>query len=373
MATAERDYYELLEVDRGASDAEIKRAFRRKARELHPDVSPEPDAQERFREVAEAYEVLSNAETRRLYDRFGHAGLRQGGYSPSFDLGNLSDLFATFFGDDLFGGAAGARAARGADVGAAVEIDLPEAAAGVTRELEVELATTCDTCGGDGAEPGTSLAACAECGGSGMLRQVSRSLFGEFVRTQACPRCGGDGRIPETPCSACDGAGRVLRRVQLEVEIPAGIHDGQQIRMRGRGHAGAHGAQAGDAYVQVRIRPHPALVRDGDDIVAPVRLTIGQAALGATVTVPTIDGETEVEFAPGTQPGEVRVLRGRGMPVLRSARRGDQRLLVDVAVPRRLDDEQRALLEQLDASLGEDAYRQDDDEGFFERLKSAFR
>ena len=372
MATAERDYYELLDVDRSASEAEIKRAFRRKARELHPDVSPEPDAQERFREVAEAYEVLSNAETRRLYDRFGHAGLRQGGYTPSFDLGNLSDLFASFFGDDLFGGAAGPRATRGADVGAAVEIDLADAATGVTRQLQVELAITCDTCGGNGAEPGTALSTCAECGGTGTLRQVSRSLFGEFVRTQPCPRCGGDGRLPETPCSNCDGAGRILRDVELELEIPAGIHDGQQIRMRGRGHAGANGAPAGDAYVQVRIRPHPALVRDGDDVVAPVRLTIAQAALGATVTVPTIDGETEVEFAPGTQPGEVRVLRGRGMPVLRTARRGDQRLLVDVVVPRRLDEEQRALLEQLDASLGEDAYRQDD-EGFFERLKSAFR
>jgi len=369
MATAERDYYELLGVDRAASEADIKRAFRRKARELHPDVSPEPDAQERFREVAEAYEVLANAETRRLYDRFGHAGLRQGGYTPTFDFGNLSDLFATFFGDDLFGGA---RAARGADVGAAVEIELADAAAGVTRRIEVELATACDTCGGDGAEPGTALTTCGECGGSGTLRQVSRSLFGEFVRTQPCPRCGGDGRIPETPCTSCDGAGRVLRRVELELEIPAGIHDGQQIRMRGRGHAGASGAPAGDAYVQVRISPHPVLVRDGDDVVAPVRLTIGQAALGATVTVPTIDGETEVEFAPGTQPGEVRVLRGRGMPVLRTARRGDQRLLVDVVVPRRLDDEQRALLERLEASLGEDAYRQDD-EGFFERLKSAFR
>ena len=188
-----------------------------------------------------------------------------------------------------------------------------------------------------------------------------------------CGSRGGGGRIPETPCSACAGAGRVLRDVELEVEIPPGIHDGQQIRMRGHGHAGANGAAAGDAYVQVRIAPHPVLVRDGDDIVAPVRLTIGQAALGATVTVPTIDGETEVEFAPGTQPGEVRVLRGRGMPVLRTARRGDQRLLVDVVVPRRLDDEQRALLERLDASLGEDAYRKDDDEGFFESLKSAFR
>jgi molecular chaperone DnaJ len=375
MATAERDYYELLGVERAATEAELKKAFRRKARELHPDVSDEPDAQERFRQVAEAYEVLSNAETRQLYDRFGHAGLKRGGFTPTgFDLGNLSDLFAAFFGDVLFGGAGQRRAARGGDVGVAVEIELTEAATGVERTVEVELAVTCAPCGGSGAAPGTETVVCADCGGSGALRQVSRSLFGEFVRTQPCGRCDATGRVAETPCDACDGVGRTLERRELEVEIPAGIHDGQQIRLRGRGHAGANGAAPGDAYVQVRVRPHPELVRDGDDIVAPVRLTIAQAALGVTIAVPTLDGETEVEFRPGTQPGEVHVLRGRGMPVVRGSRRGDQRLLVDVVVPRRLDDEQRRLLEQLESSLGEDAYRQDDDdEGFFERLKSAFR
>jgi molecular chaperone DnaJ len=207
-----------------------------------------------------------------------------------------------------------------------------------------------------------------------MLQAVSRTPFGQVVRHVACDTCGGEGKIPETPCTECRGAGRTLEERQLEVKIPAGIHDGQQIRLRGRGHAGANGAAPGDAYVQVRVRPHPELVRDGDDVVAPVRLTIAQAALGATIAVPTLDGETEVEFRPGTQPGEVHLLRGRGMPVVRGSRRGDQRLLVDVVVPRRLDDEQRRLLEQLESSLGEDAYRQDDDdEGFFERLKSAFR
>ena len=373
MATAERDYYELLGVEQGATEAELKKAFRRKARELHPDVSAEPDAQERFRQVAEAYEVLSNAETRQLYDRFGHAGLKRGGFTPSFDLGNLSDLFAAFFGDDLFGATGQRRAARGGDVGVAVEVELTEAATGVGRTVEVELAVTCEPCGGSGAEPGTDTVVCPDCGGSGAVRHVSRSLFGEFVRTQPCRRCGGAGRVAETPCEACDGVGRTLERQELAVEIPAGIHDGQQIRLRGRGHAGANGAAPGDAYVQVHVRPHPVLVRDGDDVVAPVRLTIAQAALGARIAVPTLEGETEVDFRPGTQPGEVHVLRGRGMPVVSGFRRGDQRLLVDVVVPRRLDDEQRRLLEQLESSLGEDAYRQDDDEGFFERLKSAFR
>jgi molecular chaperone DnaJ len=373
MATAERDYYELLGVPRGATDAEIKRAFRRKARELHPDVSAAPDAQERFREVAEAYEVLSNEEARRLYDRYGVAGLRRGGFTPtSFDMGNVSDLFAAFFGDDLFGSSQRTRPARGGDVAVTVEVDLPEAASGVTREVELDVAVTCEACGGDGAEPGTQHISCPGCGGTGMLQQVSRSLFGEFVRTQSCPRCAGSGRIVETPCSACDGAGRTLVRRSVEVEVPPGIHDGQRIRMRGRGHAGASGAPAGDVYVQVRVLPHRVLVRDGDDVIAPVRLTMAQAALGATISVSTLEGETDVEFPPGTQPGDVHVLRGRGMPVLQGFRRGDQRLLVDVAVPRRLTEEQRVLLEQLDRTLDDDAYRPPD-ESLFDRFKSAFR
>jgi molecular chaperone DnaJ len=373
MATTERDYYELLGVERGATEADIKKAFRRKARALHPDVSEAPDAQERFREVAEAYEVLSNAETRELYDRYGRDGLRRRGFAPtSFDVGDLSDLFAAFFGDDLFTSGSRRRPSRGGDVAVAVEIQLAEAATGLIRSLETEIAVTCDVCGGEGAEPGTQAVSCPGCRGTGLLQQVSRSLFGEFVRTQPCPRCAGAGLVVETPCRSCDGAGRTLENRRLEVEIPPGIHDGQRIRVRGRGHTGVRGAPAGDVYVQVHVAAHPVLVRDGDDVVAPVRLTMAQAALGASVLVPTLDGDAEVEFAPGTQPGDVRVLRGKGMPVLQGFRRGDQRLLVDVVVPRRLTEEQRRLLEQLDSALGDDAY-ESSDEGFFDRLKSAFR
>jgi molecular chaperone DnaJ len=373
MSTTERDYYELLGVDRGASDAEIKKAFRRKARSLHPDVSEAPDAQERFREVAEAYEVLSNAETRQLYDRYGHEGLRRRGFAPTgFDIGDLSDLFAAFFGDDLFTSGSRRRPTRGGDVAVTVEIELTEAATGVTRAVEPDVAVTCEPCGGGGAEPGTQPVPCSDCGGTGRLQQVSRSLFGEFVRTQPCPRCGGAGLIVETPCRACGGAGRTLESRRIDVEIPPGIHDGQRIRLRGSGHAGALGAPAGDVYVQVNVTPHPTLVRDGDDVVAPVRLTMAQAALGASVRVPTLDGDEEVEFPPGTQPGDVRLLRGRGMPVLQGFRRGDERLLVDVVVPRRLTEEQRRLLEELDRALDDGAY-ESPDEGFFDRLKSAFR
>src|SRR5262245_8749475 len=234
MATAERDYYELLGVSRTASTDEIKRAFRRLARELHPDVSAEPDAEERFREVTEAYEVLSNAETRQLYDRYGHAGLRGGGFTPShFDFGTLSDLFSGFFVDDLFGVGARAGRSRGGDIGAQVEIDLAEAAAGATREVPFEVAVPCATCGATGVEPGSAPVTCTRCGGSGRLQQVSQSIFGQFVRTQACPHCGGRGQIVEHPCTDCRGAGRVVEERTLQVTIPAGIHDGQRIRLSG--------------------------------------------------------------------------------------------------------------------------------------------
>lgn len=368
MATAERDYYELLGVQRDASEPEIKRAFRRLARELHPDVSEAPDAEERFKKIVEAYEVLSKAETRELYDRYGHAGLRGGGYQPGhFDFGSLSDLFSAFFGDDLLG----ARAqSRGADLSAVVTIELAEAATGTTRDVPFEIAVTCTRCGGDGAEPGTSVHTCETCGGLGRVQHVSRSVFGEFVRTGTCPTCNGSGRRIETPCTECQGLGRVLEERKLSVTIPPGIHDGQRIRLSGEGHAGTLGARAGDIYVQVHVRRDPRFVREGDDLFSTVDLTMTQAALGATVTIPTLDGEHELAFDAGTQPGEIVVLRGRGMPVLQGFGRGDHRVLVNVVVPRHLSDEQRRLLEQFDTHADERTYKAD--EGFFEKLKSAF-
>jgi molecular chaperone DnaJ len=371
MATTERDYYEVLGVPRTASEGEIKTAFRRLARELHPDVSEAPDAEERFRQVAEAYEVLSKSETRELYDRFGHAGLRTGGYQPGhFDFGSLSDIFSAFFGDDLFGGGAGRRA-RGSDIAAEVEIDLVEAARGATRPVPFRVAQTCERCGGDGAEPGSAVTTCPTCGGSGRVQQIARSVFGEFVRTQGCRRCLGSGRVVEHVCSECNGAGQVLQERTLDLQIPPGIHDGQRIRITGEGHAGSYGGRAGDVYVLVRIRPDERFVRQGNDIVSTVDLTITQAALGATLTIPTLDGDTEVKFEPGTQSGAVLVLPGRGMPVLQGFGRGDHRILVNVLVPRRLNAEQRRLLEAFDRAAGEEAYAPE--EGLFEKLKSAFR
>ena len=375
MATTRRDYYEILGVERTADDKAIKSAFRRLARELHPDVSDHPEAQERFREATEAYEVLSKSETRELYDRYGHEGLRTGGFRPTdFDFGSLADIFSAFFGDDLLGGLggrAGRRSARGADVLAEVAIELTEAATGTRRTVPFPVVVGCATCRGTGAAPGSSPTTCSECQGLGRLQSVTNSVFGQVVRTQACPRCGGAGQVIETPCQDCRGSGRVQEERELEVEIPAGIHDAQRIRLSGEGHAGVLGGRAGDVYVLVRVRPDPRFVRDGNDVVSAVDLTLTQAALGTTLTVPTLDGDVSLDFDPGTQPGDTRTLRGRGMPVLQGRGRGDHRVLVNVAVPRHLTDEQRRLLEDFERSEHERNYGEDG--GFFDKLRSAFR
>lgn len=370
MATTRRDYYEVLGVTRGASDDEIKKAFRSLARELHPDVSDEPDAEERFKEIVEAYEVLSSSERREVYDRFGHEGLRSGGFTPTFDFGSLSDLFSAFFGDDVFGVGA-RRARRGGDIGAEVEIELVEAATGTTKQVPFQVTVPCDTCHGSGAEPGTSPVQCASCGGGGRLQQISRSVFGEFIRTATCPRCNGSGRVIESPCKKCRGGGRIVEERRLDVDIPPGIHDGQRIRISGEGHAGLPGGEAGDVYVLVRVRPDPRFAREGDDIFSQVDLTMTEAALGARITVPSLAGDVELEFEPGTQPGEVHVLSGHGMPILHARGRGDHRILVNVVIPRRLSPEQQELLGRFAAAADEQTYAADD--GFFQRLKSAFR
>lgn len=375
MATTERNYYELLGVSRSASDDEIKRSFRKLARDLHPDVSQEPDADQRFREVAEAYEVLSDPERRALYDRYGKAGLKRGGFEPAFNFGSLSDVFAAFFGEDVLGTRQAARPARGADVQAVVEIELEEAYSGVSVTLPVEVAVPCERCAATGAEPGTSTRRCPTCDGAGAVRSVSQNIFGQFVQQRTCPDCAGAGEVLEQRCGDCRGDGRVIRRSELDVEIPPGIHDGQQIRVRGEGHAGFRSSERGNAFLVVRVRPDPRFVRDGEDLHTAVRLTMTEAALGTTATVATLGGDVQLEIPPGTQPGDVRALPGRGMPSLRGSARGTLYVRLDVAIPTALDDEQRTLLEDVDARLGPEAYveRSDEEEGFFQRLKSALR
>lgn len=377
MAATEADYYELLGVSRTASDSEIKQSFRALARELHPDVSSEQDAERRFREVAEAYEVLSDPERRALYDRFGRAGLQRGGFEPAFtDFGSIADIFAAFFGDDLGGGSGQrVRAQRGGDVQVVSEIELEDAFTGVAARVPVEVATPCERCATSGAEPGTTARRCPTCNGVGTVRSVSQNIFGQFVQQRACPDCGGVGEVLEQPCSDCKGEGRRLERRELEVEIPRGIHDGQQIRVRGEGHTGFRSANRGSVFVVVRVRPDPRFVRDGDDLHTALRLTMTDAALGTTATVSSLTGDVELEVSPGTQPGEVRVLAGEGMPSLRGSRRGSLYVRLDVAVPTALDDEQRRLLEDVDRQLGPEAYvpKSGEGEGFFGRLKSALR
>jgi molecular chaperone DnaJ len=375
VATTERDYYEVLGVQRGASGAQIKRAFRALARELHPDVAATPDTEQRFREVAEAYEVLSDPERRATYDRLGHAGLRRGGFEPTFaHFGNLSDVFAAFFGEDFLGGGlAGRRAARGPDLQAVTEIDLEDAFTGITVSVPLEVALSCERCAASGAEPGTGSRDCSTCGGVGVVRRVSRNVFGEFVQQRSCPECGGAGTVVDSPCKECRGEGRVLVQRSIDVVVPAGIHDGQRIRIPGEGHTGPSG-ERGSVFVIVRVRHDSRFVRDGDDLHAAVKLTMTDAALGTTVSVTTLAGDVDLEIAPGTQPGVVRVLHGRGMPSLHGSRHGDLYVRLDVAVPTRLSDEQRSLLEDFDRRTTPATYASgEDDEGFFERLKSALR
>jgi molecular chaperone DnaJ len=372
-----RDYYEVLGVSRDASDAEIKKSFRRLARELHPDVnSSDPAAEEKFKEAAEAYEVLADAERRATYDRYGHDGLRSGGYAPNFEgFGSVADIFEAFFGSGAFGGAfgGGARAGgaiQGGDVAVNAEIELADAASGTSVEVAYEAIVLCEHCHGNGAEPGTPIETCSRCDGSGQLRAVSRTPFGQVVRSAVCDVCGGEGKVPRDPCRTCSGRGRRVERTRVSVDIPAGIADGQRIRIAGRGHAGERGGPAGDLYVLVRVREDPRFVRDGDDLVTAVDVAAPLAALGTHVDVPTVEGTVEVEIPAGTQPHETMIVRGRGMPALRGNRRGDLRVIVNVVIPRHLSRDQRELYGQVADALTDHNLRTD--EGVFGKIKRAF-
>ena len=356
MATRPRDPYEVLGVPRDADETTIKKAFRKLARELHPDVNRhDPDAEEKFKEAAEAYEILNDPERRATYDRYGHEGLRSGGMGPDFSsFGSMSDLFEAFFGGMGFGAGTAARHGprAGGDIAMSAEITLEQAAAGDELELSFEAIETCEVCRGNGAKPGTPIVTCERCGGVGVLQQVTRSPFGQVMRQTACDVCGGEGKIPSEPCEHCEGRGREVRRRTLRVDVPEGIADGQRIRLSGRGHAGERGGPPGDLYVLVRIAADERFLRDGDDLVTVLDVSAPHAALGASFNAPSLDGDVEVRVGAGTQPGEVIVVRGHGMPRLRRpGRRGDLRVVVNVVVPRKLSREQRKLAEKLADSM----------------------
>lgn len=356
------DAYELLGVPRDADDTQIKKAFRRLARELHPDVNKEPDAEARFKEVAEAYEILSDSERRATYDRYGYDGLKGGGYQPTDfgAFGGLGDILDAFFGGGgaggggFFGGGGSRGPQQGGDVGAQVEITLTDVRNGTQAEVGYEVVQRCETCHGNGAEPGTPIRTCERCGGQGRLQGVTRTPFGQVVRTVECDVCHGDGKIPEQPCHTCGGRGRTIGEQTLSIDIPAGIEDGQRVRLGGRGHAGEAGAPNGDLYVQVRVRPDARFVRDGADLVTVLDVPAPLAALGAAFPVDTLEGAEELEVPAGTQPGEILVVKGAGLPTLRRPRPGDLRVVVNVVIPRKLDREQKELLRQLADTLGDE-------------------
>ncbi len=362
-----RDPYEVLGVERDASEQQIKKAFRQLARELHPDVNAhDPDAEAKFKEAAEAYEILCDEERRATYDRYGHEGLRSGGYAPNFDgFGSIGDLFNAFFG----GAGANQGPAQGGDVAAAIEIELIEAAHGVQSTVRYEVIDLCEHCHGNGAEPGTPIHTCERCGGAGQLQAVTRTPFGQMMRTVLCDACDGQGKVPAKPCKSCRGRGRKAVTRELQVDVPTGISDGQRIRLSGHGHAGDAGAPAGDLYVIVRVAPDERFVREGDDLITALDVPSPLAAIGATLDVPALEGPLEVELAPGTQPGEVITIRGAGMPSLRRGRHGDLRVVVNVLVPRRLTGEQLELMERLNESLTEENLRSQ--ESVFAKLRRA--
>jgi molecular chaperone DnaJ len=371
-----RDAYEVLGVPRDADERAIKKAFRTLARELHPDVNRhDPEAEEKFKEAAEAYEILSDPERRAVYDRYGHEGLSSSGFSSSTQgFGSFGDIFDAFFGgSDPFGRSPGGPA-QGGDVAVAVEISLEQAAAGAKVEVEYEAIDRCPRCHGNGAEPGTPIETCERCEGTGQLRMISRTAFGQLVRTQACDVCGGDGKVPTKPCSECSGRGRIATLRTLDVDIPAGIADEQRIRVTGRGHEGDRGGPAGDLYVLVSVTEDHRFVRDGSDLITVVDLPAPAAALGTTVNVPTLTGDEQLDIPSGTQPGDVITLRGRGMPSLRSRRPGDQKVVVNVVIPRNLSDEQREMLERFSETITERNLTEGDRDGsIFARVRRALR
>ncbi|MEA2629920.1 MAG: molecular chaperone DnaJ [Chloroflexota bacterium] len=348
VATTERDFYLILGVERTASDAELKRAFRKLAQQWHPDINKEPEAQERFKEINEAYQVLSDPERRSRYDTFGRAGVDgPGAGTAGFEgFGGFSDIFDAFFGGGA--GAASARRGRpqpGADLRYDLRITFEEAVRGTEKEIEFTALQRCETCHGSGAAAGTEPTTCPQCNGRGEVRSVRQTMLGQMVNVSACPRCHGEGKIIETRCMVCQGEGRTEQKRKLRVSIPSGIDEGHQIRLSNEGEVGPRTGPPGSLYVAVHVLPHPSLKRDGTELYYDAAISIAQAALGTRISVPTVDGEDEVEIKPGTQPNTEIRLRGKGVPHLRrTGQRGDLHVMVDVVVPTKLSKRARELL-----------------------------
>jgi molecular chaperone DnaJ len=385
MAT-KRDYYDVLGVVRDANQDDVRRAFRRLARQFHPDVNKEDGAEGRFREINEAYEVLSDPDKRRLYDQFGHAGAQAQGFpggAAGFGAYGFEDIFDTF--ETLFGGRTRAggtrRPQRGSHFRLNMELSFEEALFGCERDVEIPRAVTCERCTGRGTEPGTEPVRCPQCNGSGESRRVQQSIFGQFVNVTACERCRGEGQVIVTPCSNCQGRGEVRAVRKLVVTVPPGVDEGQEIRLTGEGAPGQRGGPPGDLYVVLSVKPHPQFKRETNDLIYEHTIDVASAALGSEVEIPTLDADKKtvsLKIPPGTQHGRILRVKGMGVPYLRSYGRGDLRVVVKVAVPQNLNDEQRRLFQQLaetfETARSEKRSAQDGREGrgIFEKVKEFF-
>ncbi|GCE25720.1 molecular chaperone DnaJ [Dictyobacter alpinus] len=380
MAANKRDYYEVLGVSRSATDDEIKKSFRRLAKQYHPDANKEQGAEARFIEINEAYEILSDQQKRSAYDRYGHAGVAGGaGGAAGFDFGgfnNLNDIFETFFSGSAGGGQRRSGPQRGADLRYELTISFEEAVFGCQKEIELPRWETCSTCRGNGAQPGTSTQRCPSCQGSGEIRRVQQSIFGQFVNVTMCERCRGEGRIITTPCEKCRGQGRVRNNRRVVVNIPAGVDDGINVRVTGEGEVSARGGTPGNLYVVLTVKSHEFFKRQGNDIIYELPISFTQAALGDEVDVPTVDGKTTLLKIPaGTQSNRSFRLKGMGVPVVHSSARGDQHVIVKVVTPTNLTTEQRQLLEEF-ARIETERNEQNDKNIFrdlFEKTKDVFQ
>ncbi len=370
------NYYELLGVDRSASPEQIKRAYRRLAKELHPDVNPDPGAEARFKEVSKAYETLSDPDRRARYDQFGTDDPSVGGFGPGFG-GGLDDLLGMFMDGFGFnqgrgpGGRGRTGPPRGPDLETRVDLAFEEAVFGVERDVTVRTLVTCGDCSGSGAAEGSTVTACHECGGSGQVRRARPSILGQMVSVTPCTRCGGSGELIPSPCTGCRGEGRVQADRTFTVVVPAGVDAGTTLRLGGRGAVGQRGGAAGDLYVHIAVAPHEYLQRDGSNLYHRLPLTFAQAALGVSLTYPTLDGDEEIEVPRGTQTGAVLRLRGKGVPSVQGRGRGDLLIELTVETPEDLDDEQEQLLRRLAELRGEPVAEAG--RGFFARLRSAIR
>lgn len=352
-----RDYYEVLGVAKGASDDEIKKAFRKKSKQYHPDLHPgDKEAEEKFKEVNEAYQVLSDPEKKSRYDQFGHAGVDPNfgagggayGGAGGFDFGDIfGDIFGGGFGG--FGGRSNRNGPRrGADIRQVIDITFEEAAFGCSKKINITTQEKCETCGGTGAKKGTPVETCAQCHGTGRIQQRQRTILGYMTTETTCPRCHGEGKIIKEPCRDCRGTGVVRKNKTIEVQIPAGIDNGQTIQLSGKGEAGAKGGPNGDLLITVRVRPHEIFRREDSDVFIDMPITFVQAALGAKIKVPTLDGAVELTIPEGTQTGSRFRMKGKGIPYLRSKSRGDQYVTVTVEVPRNLSSKQKDILKSFD-------------------------